>query len=145
MRIVKFNKIYINEMAKLFAESFSESDLQHTWTVKTAKNNLKTYYKYFGEYCFMAVEKKECLGSIFCLTNPYFQGTMLLVIAIIVKPEHRKKGVGKALMKKVFEKGKKKGLIGIKLMADSRKAFLRNWYKKIGFKESGWTEYEKLM
>lgn len=142
MRIVKFDKKYVDDMAKLFTESFSEKDIKHTWSVDVAKKNLETYYKYFGDYCFMALDNNECSGAIFCLTNPYYKGTMLLVVTIIVKKKYRKKGVAKVLFERIIEKCKQDKMLGIKLMANSREKFPCSWYKDMGFKKSGWIEYE---
>lgn len=130
-------------MVKLFVESFSESESEKHWTVEKATENLETYINFFGDYCFMAINDSDiCMGAIFCLTNPYFGGDMLLIIALVVKPEYRNKGVAKVLMKKVIEISNDKGLTGIRLSADSRKEFPRSWYKKIGFRKSGYIEYE---
>ncbi len=144
MKIVSFNEKYLAEMARLYIDEYSVSGYE--WDLKTTKEYLLRNGKEFPEYCFAAVDEKEnCLGAIFCRINPYYTGTMLFVDALQVKKECREQGVGRALLKKVIEKAKQEGILGIHFLASDRKDFPKSWYEKISFKKSGWVEYEAFM
>jgi N-acetylglutamate synthase-like GNAT family acetyltransferase len=142
MQVVAFDERYADEMARLYAESYSESE-DKKWTVGKARESLEVCYKYFRDYCFLAMDENgKCMGGIFCLNNPYYDGNILFIISVQVKPEYRKLGVGEALMKEVINKAKESALKGVRFLTDSRKEFPKSWYKSIGFKESGYVEYE---
>lgn len=144
MKIISFDEKYLEEMAKLYIEEYSVPGYE--WDLKTTKEYLMRNVEESPQYCFVAVDDKDdCLGAIFCRIDPYFTGTMLFVDALQVKKGYRGQGVGKALLKKVVEKAKKKNINGIHFLASARRDFPKNWYTKMGFKPSGWVEYEAFM
>jgi hypothetical protein len=65
MEIKKFSEKYINEMAELFVEEYSEPDYE--WDVDTAKAYLERDYKYYPDFNLMALnEEDEIMGAVFC-------------------------------------------------------------------------------
>ncbi len=141
MNIVRFEEKYTDEMVKLYQKEYSE-DENHKWSYEKARESLETCWKYFTDYNFVALDENgNCMGGIFNLVNPYFKSDALFVISIQVKPEYRKKGVGRELLKKAVDIAREKGITGIKLLTDAKKEFPRSWYEKIGFKLSGYVEY----
>ncbi|MBD3328886.1 GNAT family N-acetyltransferase [Candidatus Dojkabacteria bacterium] len=144
MKIMKFSPKYIDEMARLFAEAFSEPECE--WDIPTAKAYLERDYKYYPDYCLMAINKdQEIMGAVFCAVDPYFRSRMLLVDSLQVKSQFRKQGVAKALLREVFEKAKNEDFRGVHFLADETVDFPRGWYERLGFKKSCWTEYEADM
>lgn len=141
IRIIPFNNCYLEEMALLFVEVYSEKGAE--WNIEKAKEYLEKDYKNYPEYCFIALDENgECVGGIFCRVDPYYKGDYLFVDTIQVKEKFRGKGVAKLLFKKVIRVAKEKRIQGVHLLADQRKNFPRNWYHRIGFEPSGWIEYE---
>ena len=140
MNIVPFDEKYMDEMAELFVDAYSEPDCE--WDMETARKYLKRNTDEFGEYCFLAVENNECLGGVFCKLDPYCKGYFLLVDSLQVKKKFRKNGVATKLLRKVFEVAKENGVDGVHLLADGRKGFPKSWYKRMGYEPTGWVEYE---
>ena len=90
MKILPFNEKYVGEMAELFASVYSEPGYE--WDARTAKEYIERDYKYYPDFCFMALnEKDEIMGAIFCAVHPYYKSKMLLIDTLQVKDEYRKK------------------------------------------------------
>lgn len=142
MKIVKFEEKYADEMASLYKVAYSESDSRRQWSVKKAKESLEVCYKYFSDYCFIALDERgSCMGGIFCLINPYYKGDALFIISVQVRPEFRRKGVGRALVRRVVEKARENGLTRVRFLTDGRRNFPQEWYERLGFRKSGYIEY----
>lgn len=128
-------------MIKLYQKEYSE-DEKHTWSYEKAKESLEVCWNYFAGFNFVAVDdSQQLMGGIFNLVNPYFQSDVLFIISIQVKPEYRGHGVATELLKKAVEIAKEKDITGVRLLADERKDFPKNWYEKIGFQKSGYIEF----
>jgi len=142
MKIKVFDPKFAGEMAELFAAEYSEGG-ERRWSAEKAGQFLEVCYKYFPEYCLMATDDEgNCMGAIFSLVNPYYSGDVIFVQSVQVKPEYRRRGVGKALLAKTKQLAREKGMSGIRLLTDERKDFPRRWYERLGFVKSGYTEYE---
>ncbi len=141
MQVVRFDKRYLEEMARLFANEYSEEDRK--WKVETAKVYLQRNSDNFPEYSWVAInDEGECIGGIFCRVDPYYGGKLLFIDSLQVEEEYRRQGVATELLKKVVEVARKQGLDGIHMLADAREGFPKNWYEKLGFELTGWAEYE---
>jgi GNAT superfamily N-acetyltransferase len=144
MKITKFSPKYAEEMAQLFVDVYSEPGYE--WDIKTAKAYLERDYKYFPEFCLMALNgKEEIMGAIFCSIDPYYKSMMLFTDSIQVFEKHRRKGIAKRLLAKVLEKAKEKGFYGVHMLADERPNFPKGWYERLGFEKTHWVEYECRM
>lgn len=141
MKIIPFTPKYLEEMAQLFADEYSEPGYE--WDLVTTKKYLKRNTDNFPEYCFVVIDDKgNCLGGIFCRLDPYYKGHLLFIDSIQIKKDYRKQSIGKALLKKVVETARQNGVEGVHLLADARDSFPKSWYTRIGFELTGWTEYE---
>jgi len=54
----------------------------------------------------------------------------------VVHPDHRRKGVGEALLGYVLEQAKKEGLLRVMLLTDGDNATAQALYRKLGFEPS---------
>ncbi len=144
MEVKQFLEQYIDEMAQLFVDAYSEPGYE--WDIETARNYLERDYKYFPELNLMAVnESGEIMGAIFCSVDPYYKTKLLFVDSLQVKKRHREQGIGKKLLLSVIKKAKKKGYQGVHFLADNRVNFPKSWYEKLGFEKTSWVEYESGM
>jgi N-acetylglutamate synthase-like GNAT family acetyltransferase len=143
MRIIPYNETFLEKSAQLFAKEYSDESDNRIWTVEKSKEYLERDTKNYPEYCFIAVDDNDSyIGGIFCRLDPYYNGYLLFVDSLQVVESWRKKGVAKELFKKVAHVAKQSHINGIHLLADGREGFPRSWYQKMGFKETGWIEYE---
>lgn len=144
MKIEKFDAKHAEEMAELFAKTYSVPGYE--WDTKTSRGYLERDYKYYPDYCYMALDDdSKIMGAVFCMVDPYFKSKMLLVDSIQVKEKYRKRGVAKKLLLTVFEKAKSEKFHGVHFLVDETLDFPRGWYEKLGFKKSSWVEYEADM
>jgi N-acetylglutamate synthase-like GNAT family acetyltransferase len=63
---------------------------------------------------------------------------------LAVLPEQRRKGFGKVLVDRVFDRAGKIGARRVEIGIISEDKELRDWYKKFGFIEKGTKEFEHL-
>lgn len=142
MKIIPFSDKFLKDSAQLFAEEYSEGR-SYNWDLRTAKKYIKKSTDQFSEYCFVAVDNdKKFLGSVLCRLDPSYKGYSLYLDSLLVKKEHRHRGVGKALLHSTFKKAKQKRIRNIELIAYDHTKFPQNWYRKLGFKKTGWIQYE---
>ena len=142
IRLSAFEVKYLTQMGELFAQEFSEPGYE--FSADAASKYLLRSVQQSPDYCFLAFKEgiSKPLGGIFCQVLPYYQSKSLFVTAVLVDPKYRNMGVGKSLLYKVIELAKKNRLETMQLMADNRKDFPINWYKKLGLEENGWVEME---
>lgn len=140
-KIVPFEEKWLEEMTELFSSSYQ--DPGYEWDVPTSRKYLQnSYCPEFAKFCFAAVnDKGECLGAIFCNIDAYETGNFLYISQIQVKPEFRRLGIARSLMKKAMRAGKESGCKGTHLLTDSRK-FTTKFYESLGYDPSGWIEME---
>lgn len=135
MKIQKITPKYLDEMADSFVASFSD------WDKKSAYQFLLQAMKACPDFCLVAVEDgKTVFGGIFCKVTPYNDGKMLLVESLQIKAEYRNKKVGTLLLREVVRKAKKKHIPYIGLLTLENPKHPQSWFKKIGFKKTGWVE-----
>lgn len=128
-------------MVKLYLSAYTEPEAP--WDYTTSEKFLLRCIDNFPKYCLAAIDDKDvCLGAVFCRVDPYYNSKMLWIDSIQVKPEYRKHGVADLLLKELVKLIKEDNFLGIHFIADGRQEFPMNWYKKLGFKESGWVEFE---
>lgn len=141
MRIVPFSEDYLGEMVGLFIEVYSEPG--YLWDRKTAREYLLRDVASSPEYCLVALDKEgNCLGGVFCCLDPYYQGKFLFINSLQVKESHRRQGVGRQLLEAVIEVARKNQLDGVYLLTDARVNFPKEWYERLGFQPTGWSEFE---
>jgi len=139
--IVHFEKKYLDDMAQLFVKEYSEKEAE--WDKKTAERYLLNDTETTPDYCYAAIDQNEkCIGAIFCRLDPYYKGNLLFIDSLQVHSDFRKQGIAAALLKEVVKICKNNKINGIHLLADNTKDFPKGWYKKIGFEETGWIEFE---
>jgi len=141
IQIKQFDKKYLDEMAKVFVDSFSSQKypIETEWAIRYISYNLEMS----PDLCLMALDDNGvCLGAMFSREEPFFRGNSINLDFVLVKKEFRKKGVAKTLFKKVLELAKEKDLKIAHGLAEGGNKFPISWYKRLGFNESGWVEIE---
>jgi N-acetylglutamate synthase-like GNAT family acetyltransferase len=131
----------INLVAEYMQEMLKE-DLGESWTKEASRHYLKQDYKYNKEYFLVAKEEGVIIGGLAAIPSFGENGQDLYISMVIVRKDKRGGGVGKKLFDKVSQLAKKNGLKGIRLLAHLQ-LFSLNWYRKLGFKETGWLEFKK--
>ncbi len=63
---------------------------------------------------------------------------------LAVLPRHRRKGYGKMLVNHLFEQARKNGIQRVEIGMISKDRKLKNWYKKLGFVQTGTKKFDHL-
>lgn len=143
MRIIPFNLHYLDAAVELFISEYSE-DSARLWSIEKAAEYLMIDVNNAPDLCFVAInDQRELIGDIFCQVDDYYHHKLLFIDTLQVKSTYRNQGIATELLKTVVAIAKQKPEIkGIHLLADGRTKFPQNWYRKMGFKPTGWVEYE---
>lgn len=140
LKIIPFENKYLEEMAQLYAEYFSEDDA--VWSLEMAQKRIMQSVNKAPKYCLVAIdENNNCFGGIFCETYVNYSGDSLYVDAIQVKKEYQKLGVGKALFKEAVSLAQKDGIDSVFLYVDSKNEFPASWYEKIGMEKTSYIPF----
>ncbi|HCC06402.1 TPA: hypothetical protein DEP94_03550 [Candidatus Nomurabacteria bacterium] len=135
MKTIPFDISFLETIAKSFVDSFPG------WSEEKATEYLKQNYLTSPEFCYMSVdENDEFLGGIFCKVGPNNKESSLILESLQVLDKYRNKGVGTALLHHVINKAQEKGITNISMLSPTQNEFPMSWYKKMGFKETGWIE-----
>ena len=127
VKIKKANKKDFREIAKIMMKESSKKPYNEEYTLKTA---LKEIVRCSKKDLYIAVNEKEIIGFIASSDDK----KKAYIGELWLKPIYQGKGVGKALVKFIEEKCKKKGVKIIRLVAKKNaKAF--KFYKNIKYKE----------
>lgn len=140
MKKAQINIGDIEIIAKDFAESFEG------WSVEKTIEYLNSPYKLNPEYCLKSLnEEGEITGGIFCKLAPYKTNVSLVIEALQILKSYRSEGYGKFLILEIINLAKEKGIESISMLAPNKDKFPKEWYKSIGFRETGWVEMELEM
>ena len=124
MQITKINETYIKQIANIETMCFSTP-----WSESALLEELSNESAVF----LCAVEENEVLGYVgfhFVLDEGY-------IALVAVHPNHRKKGIGRALVKKAIEKAKELGLSFLSLEVRVSNIPAQNLYQSLGFENLG--------
>jgi len=140
------------EDAKAIAEivSLSNKDVAAKFGI-TKENNLKhpSFYDEAwalsdfvrGEEYFLYKIDGENAGCVaFEMPNP----EVGYLNRLSVLPAYRKRGIGAALVRHVFQHARSKEVPEISIGIIAKHTDLKNWYKKLGFEENGFKKFSHL-
>lgn len=134
IKVVKFTLKYLEDVAGSFIISFPD------WNMKEAKAYLLQAYRKSPGFCLAAVNDKVALGAIFARKCPYNKGNLLLIESLQVLKKYRKNGIGTLLFKKLIALAKAEKIKNVGMLVPRKNKFPLEWYKTMGFKETGWIE-----
>ncbi len=142
MQIVSITKNYFDLLVHDFARIYSEKKGRR-FTIATSNDYLRRSLTNFPDWCFAVVnDEGVCLGGVFCRLDPNYEGQYLFVDSLQVFEPYKRQGVAKLIFQTLVSLVKKKRIHGIHFLIDDRQVFPKSWYKKMGFRPSGWVDYE---
>ncbi len=92
----------------------------------------KIILRYFGDYCFIAEEKRKIVGFVMGIVPQSFLGTYFLW-QIGVDPSYQGQGIGGELIKKVEKELRKQGFIRIEVTIDPVNIPSQKLFEKMGY------------
>ncbi|MEK7565976.1 MAG: GNAT family N-acetyltransferase [Patescibacteria group bacterium] len=140
IKIVPFEEKYLDENAKLFAESYSDKDGQ--WGMEQSKKRVWENVNSFPECCLVALdENNNFIGGILCQKYVNYDGPSLYIDSVHVVKGLRQQGIGKTLIKEAFKKAQDLGVKSVFMYVDSTNEFPGNWYSRMNFAKTKWVAY----
>jgi GNAT superfamily N-acetyltransferase len=143
MTVIPYSSKYFSDSVDLFVDVYSDSN--GTWSSAKAGEYLQRILNLGTEYCFVALEGDQYIGSVFSFLCPNYDTDLLFIDVVQVKSEFRRKGVASALLEKVLEKAKREKISSVNLWSDSSSEFPISWYTSLGFKTTKWVELDRVM
>lgn len=140
IQIELMTKDDLSEVAQVLMIVFN--NLGENWTLEIAHTHVES--NFFGDCHFVARNKDKIVGFIIGFPLIFEKGLSMFVDIIAVLPDYQKMGIGKMLWEKMTDVAKENNYDAIRLLSNpSLESF--EWYKEMGYKESGWVEvYKKL-
>lgn len=129
-------KIFSDRESISFNFKSEKTDVPFVKTWKLSDENIIHYRKIIAEgFSFGAYEDNELIGFILCEERKW--NNTLYVENLLVSESHRRKGIGKLLIKKVIEISHHKNFRHIELETQNTNVPAIEFYKKQGFEITG--------
>ncbi len=123
----------IQELAKIYAETFNSDPWYDKWTRKTAEKRLYQMANNGGFFGILSYDESGITGMIMGESEQYFDGVIFNVKEFCVKNELRGKGIGTELLAEFERRLKGMGIRETVLMTNLED---EEFYKKRGFHRS---------
>ena len=135
MRIRLLKRSDIQEVAKLFVESYKKDEKQRRWTLEYATKYILMLYRISKDLCFVATDNDKIVGVALAVILPEYNKEIVEFKVLLVHPEYRRKKIGSKLMRKICLKADAKyNLNQIESNIYTLTNFPITWYESIGFR-----------
>jgi GNAT superfamily N-acetyltransferase len=129
----------LQNLAEVYAESFTLADPQKPWTSERAFKLLEHFYMHQRDLFFVACEGETLLGGMAVMIKPWREGNRCTEGVIFVDHTRQKTGVGKSLFIRVLEEAiAKYQADSFEAVTFAAKEFPLTWYEKIGLAHDEW-------
>lgn len=119
-----------------FVLKSEKTEIPYVKTWKLTDENIDHYIKIVSErYSFGAYENNELAGIVLCEERKW--NNTLYIENLLVSESHRRKGIGKLLIKKVIELSRQKNFRLIELETQNTNGPAIGFYKNQGFEVTG--------
>jgi len=129
-------------IVRVLKKEFIKEPYNEPWTQGTALTRVKEALKYSSETCFLIKYRGKRVGFILGSDYCYFDGRRCFIEEFAIDSKYQNKGIGSKALKMFVEKMKSNGFAAV-VLSSHKKARAFNFYKKLGFKETGWMVLEK--
>lgn len=142
VEIVSMTKNDIPQVADIVVNTFSKAPLNESLNVKNMVKHLSEEFS--AEYSFVAKENDVIIGALVGNVYPGDEKPTYHIDMLVVEETKRDHGIGDQLFSKAQETAKFHNIHLLDLDANPKlRSF--NWYKRLGFSESGWVDLEKTI
>lgn len=144
IKLAKITKKDIPFIVRVVKKEFVKKPYYEKWAQKTAMQRVKEELKHYSETCFLIKCNGKRVGFILASGYCYFDGKRCFIEEFAIDSKYQNKGIGGKALEIFVEKMKEQGFTAVVLSSHKNsRAF--NFYKKHGFKETGWIVLEKRL
>lgn len=117
-----------------FIEVFNQEPWNDNWSPEKAGRYLLDFYRTPGFIGILAMEGEEVLGFLFGVQRIWWSGDEFFIHEMCVRGGQQKRGIGKALLKRLENELEVRSITHLSLLTD-RGIPAEGFYKKNGFAE----------
>lgn len=132
MNIRKMEKSDIPSCAEILCSVYNNELWMCRWSKETAEEYLTDFFKMEKFVGYVLEDNSKICGGIFAHEKVWWNNSEVFVEEMFIRPELQRKGYGTALLNRVEEYVKEKGLAGITL-STNKYAPAPAFYRKNGF------------
>jgi aminoglycoside 6'-N-acetyltransferase I len=133
MRFEEITLSDINEISKMYADTFNSPPWNDEWSIETASKRLKQMINCEDFYGIIAYEDDVLCGMILGSEEQFYDGIMFNIKEFCVKNELRNKGIGTKILTEFEKRLKDKGVTEI-ILFTSRDDGTEGFYLRRGLK-----------
>jgi len=126
----------LEKLSQMYPSIYSDTD--EAWSEKASFELLHFYFSLPTFLGLTAIYENEVVGAFFAYIKPWWDGNHLGEGELFIEPSHQRMGIGSMLYLEMMKLADKKGCVQQDLLTYIGKP-ADNWYKRIGFKETGQT------
>lgn len=135
MRIRLLKRNEINEVAKLFVESYKKDSKNKRWEETLAEKYILMIYRLSKDLCFVAIENEKIVGVVLGLIIPEFNKEIVEIKTLLVHPKYRRQKIASKLVRKICIKAENKyNIENVEASMDTLTNFPITWFESIGFR-----------
>lgn len=129
-------KTDLPELSKIYTVAYNSLNIGENWTDDASYKLMEHFFKEQEDLFFTAEEDNKIIGGIVASVRPWWDGNHLIDGELFIDPNFQRKGIGKRLIKKLFQTAKEKyNVISWDTYTHRVYEYPLKWYKNLGFEE----------
>lgn len=134
MHIRPLKETDFGKLSKIYCDAYNPLDIGEKWDTASAEKLLRHLHSAQSDLFFVAEIENEQIGAICGLIKPWWDGNHLTDGEFFIDPKHQRRGIGKLLVKHLFEQAKTAyNAISWETFTHVVHEHPLKWYKSIGF------------